>query len=108
MIILKIFNLYAENVILTKENQLNLIKKVSLRRLYKMSSFIKNLSSIKPGMILSIIGVLGIILILTINLTIIEKTILFIIFVVLIVGGVLSQTKFVDELRNVKQEQWAS
>lgn len=67
------------------------------------------MSKIKPGIIVAIIGILGFTVAIASNaLTLLEKSIILLICVVVTIAGVISETSIVDRFRGyeVEQDKW--
>lgn len=61
----------------------------------------------KPGLIVSVFGILGLILSFAIeSFTFLERAIMVIVCCVVIVGGLLAETKYANIFKEGKEESW--
>lgn len=61
----------------------------------------------KPGLIVALLGMIGMVIVLSIQgLILFEKIITFIVCVIIFLGGLISETSFVDRFKKQGEELW--
>lgn len=62
----------------------------------------------KPGLIVALLGMIGMVIVLSIQgLILFEKIITFIVCVIIFLGGLISETSFVDRFKKQGEELWS-